>query len=203
MRLKIVFIAFWMALGVSSTLRAERPNGAFQTVDKHKSNTVKVDPDVKWTGFGSIVPMPAVYDPSKPGRKLTEKQEEKVRAAVDASLEATFPQAANRAGRVLEVRPVITEVRRALPWVNALSFAAVQAPVSYGGASVRYELYDAETGAQVGEIVSKRCAGPFNIYPWQLLQAFQPVAHASTILKRDSKMLRKDLRRIEGAQGAR
>jgi hypothetical protein len=203
MKRQIVFVGFWMALAVSSVLRAQGVNGQFQTVDKHKNNTVRVDPGVEWAAYGSIVPMPAVYDPSKRGRKLTEKQEEKVRAAVDTSLEATFPQAANRAGRVLEVRPVITEVRRVLPWVNALSFAAVQAPVSYGGASVRYDLYDAETGVQVGEIVSKRCAGPFNIYPWQLLQAFQPVGHASTILKRDSKMLRKDLTRIEGVQSAR
>ena len=203
MRLKIVFVGFWMALGGSSTLGAEGSNGALQTVDKHKSNTVKVDPDVEWAVYASIVPVPAVYDPSKPGRKLTEKQEEKVRAAVDTSLEATFPQAANRAGRVLEVRPVITEVRRALPWVNVLSFAAVQAPVSYGGASVRYDLFDAETGALVGEVASERCGAPWNIYPWQLLQAFQPVGHASTILKRDSKMLRKDLNRLEGVQGTR
>ncbi len=203
MRQQIVFVGFWMAFALSPGLRAEGVNREFQTVDKHRSNMVKVDPDVKWAGYGSIVPMPSVYDPSKPGRKLTEKQEEKVRAAVDTSLEATFPRAANHAGRVLEVRPVITEVRRALPWVNALSFAALQAPVSYGGASVRFDLFDAESGTLVGEVASKRCAGPWNIYPWQLFQAFQPVGHASTILKRNSKMLRKDLNRIEGVQADR
>jgi hypothetical protein len=203
MNQQIIVAGLWMVLAVSSALRAETATGEFQTVDKHKSNTVKVDPGVAWAGYGSIVPAPAVYDPSKPGRRLTAKQEEKVRAAVDTSLREAFPDAANRGGRVLEVRPV---AHRRLHRREAERIHPGKRPPyvgDYGGASVRYDLFDAETGAQVGEIASKRWAAPWNMYPWQMLQAFQPVGHASTILKRDSKMLRKDLSKIEGGQGAR
>lgn len=62
--------------------------------------------------------------------------------------------------------------------------------------SVRYDLFDAESGALIGEIASKRHAAPWNMYPWQMLQAFQPVAQASTILKRGARMLPKELKRI-------
>jgi len=203
MKQQIVVVGLFMTLAISPARGAETVKGEFEALNQHKSNTVRVDPGVDWTAYGAIVPRPTVYEPARPGRELTAKQEEKVRAAVDTSLSAAFSGEVKEGARVLEVRPVITEVRRAHPWVNVLSFAAVQAPVSYGGVSVRYELFDAETGEQVGEVESKRCAGPWNIYPWQLLQAFQPVGHASTLLKRDSKMLRKDLSAIEGVPGDR
>lgn len=191
----------WMSL--TPTVLAEGGERDWQTMQKQKSNTVRVNPRTEWAGYGSIVLRPAVYEPAKAGRKLTAKQEASVRAAVDNSLRAVFPEAGNRGGKTLAVQPVILEVRRANPWVNVVSFAAVQAPVSYGGATVRYELVDADTNTPVGEIASKRCAGPWNVYPWQMLQAFQPVGHAASILKRDAKMLRKDLDKIEGVQGPR
>ena len=157
---------------------------------------MRIDPAADWGSYERLVFAPAAYEPSNPSHSLKTRQVDKLRAAADSSLRKAMLESTNSEGRVLEVRPVITDVRRANPYINAISFAAIQAPVSYGSASVRYDLFDAESGALIGEIASKRYAAPWNMYPWQMLQAFQPVAHASTILKRDARMLRKELERI-------
>ena len=168
----------------------------FETIDRHKSNLVRVDPAADWGAYQKYVIAPASYEPSNPAHTLKPGQLDKLRAVVDSSLRKALPETTGSETRVLEVRPVITDVRRANPYVNAVSVAAIQAPVSYGGASLRLELVDAASGALIGEISSKRCAGPWNIYPWQMLQAFEPVGHAATMLKRDARMLRKDLDRL-------
>jgi hypothetical protein len=192
-------ITVTISLAWAITARAQSANSStsnFETIDRHKSNLVRVDPAANWGGYQKYVIAPASYEPSNPAHTLKPAQLDKLRAAVDSSLRKALPETADSGSRVLEVRPVITDARRANPYINALSFAAIQAPISYGGASLRLELVDAASGTLIGEISSTRCAGPWNIYPWQMLQAFEPVGHASTMLKRDARMLRKDLERL-------
>jgi hypothetical protein len=203
--MKFNAMMFAFAIAASLTANAQvspgeqpalSPSADFQTVNRHRSNLIKVDPNVDWSSYAVFVFTPATYEPSNPKRKLSPAQIEKLKSSVDASLKKAFASTAERDGRVLEVKPVITDVRRANLYVNLIAFAAIQAPVSYGAASVRYDLFDSESGALIGEVTSKRSAAPWNMYPWQMLQALQPVAHASTILKRDARMLRKDLERV-------
>jgi hypothetical protein len=192
-------IAVIMSLAWSIAASAQPASSAagnFETIDNHKSNLVRVDPAAHWSAYQRFVFAPATYEPSDRRHSLKPGQRDKLLATVDSSLRKAIPESTSSEGRVLEVRPVITDVRRANPYVNAVSFAAIQAPVSYGGASLRFEMVDAASGALVGEVLSKRSAAPWNVYPWQMLEAFRPVGHASTILKRDARMLRKDLDRI-------
>lgn len=78
-----------------------------------------------------------------------------------------------------------------------VSFLAVQAPVSFGGISVRFELFDATTSTEVGEIDSRRNARPWNVYPWDFFQNFEKLWHSSKIAKRDACTIRKDLNRLQ------
>lgn len=190
-----VAMSFAWAITASAQL-ATSPAGSFETIDRHKSNLVRVDPAADWGSYQKYAIAPASYEPSNPAHSLKPEQVDRLRAAVDSSLRKALPVTTGSSSRVLEVRPVITDARRANPYVNALSFAVIQAPISYGGASLRLELVDAASGTLIGEVSSTRCAGPWNIYPWQMLQAFEPVGHASTMLKRDARMLRKDLERL-------
>jgi hypothetical protein len=80
--------------------------------------------------------------------------------------------------------------------LNVLGFAAIQAPISFGGASVRYELFDTASGDRIGVISCQRAARPWNVYPWNVLYNFQPLGQGSVILKSDSKRLRRDLQRL-------
>ncbi len=194
-----ISVTVLMSLAWSITASAQSAHsspGNYATIDRHKSNLVRVDPAADWNSYQRFVFAPATYEPSDQRHSLKPGQRDNLLATVDSSLRKAIPESTGSEGRVLEVRPVITDVRRANPYVNAVSFAAIQAPVSYGGASLRFDLVDAASGALIGEVSSKRSAAPWNVYPWQILEAFQPVGHASTILKRDARMLRKDLERI-------
>jgi hypothetical protein len=173
-----------------------QPIKAFRTVSSHKGNFIRVDPGVDWSRYGSYRFSPATYEPSSGKHRLTAWQAEEIEARIDASLQKVFRIRGESSGLVLEVRPVITDVKKVIPWVNLLSFAAVQAPVSFGGLAVRCELFNSATGALVGEISSTRNARPWNVYPWDILQNFQTLGHSSILAKRDARTVRKDLYKL-------
>ena len=94
------------------------------------------------------------------------------------------------------MKPIITDIKRTNSLANLVSFAALQIVVSYGGASVRYDLVDEATGMRVGEITSFRRARPWNVYPWDLFKSFEALGQSSVILKSDARNLRRDLSRL-------
>jgi hypothetical protein len=200
-----VLVSSVLSLAVSAQSATTPPSAAacdspkaFRTIDSHKANFVRLDPDTDWSRYVVYRFTPATYQPSNPRHSLTPRQIQKIESNVDTSLQGEFRHEVERSGAVLEVKPVITDVKKVIPLVNLVSFLAVQAPVSYGGISVRYELFDASTGTQVGEIESKRNARPWNIYPWDFFQNFQKLGHSSLIAKRDARTVRKDLNRLPG-----
>jgi hypothetical protein len=202
-RMTAVFVSSVLSLAASAQNSTTTPSAGaydspkvFRTIDSHKGNFVRVDPDTDWSRYAVYRFTPATYQPSNPRHSLTTRQIQKIEATVDASLQREFRHEAGRDGAVLDVKPVITDVKKVLPLVNLVSFLAVQAPVSYGGISVRYELFDAATGTQIGEIESKRNARPWNVYPWDFFQNFQRLGHSSLIAKRDACTVRKDLKRL-------
>jgi hypothetical protein len=200
---KALLVSSVLSLTVSAQSLIIAPSAAnydspktFRTFDSHKGNFVRLDPDTEWSQYVVYRFIPATYQPSSSRHPLTPRQIQKIESIVDASLQREFRQEAGRSGAVLEVKPVITDVRKVIPLLNLVSFLAVQAPVSYGGISVRYELFDAATGAQVGEIGSKRSARPWNVYPWNFLQNFQKLGHSSLLVERDARTVRRDLNRF-------
>lgn len=129
----VVSFAWSIALHAQSSASAQPANASqdnFQTIDRHKSHLVRIDPAADWGSYERLVFAPAAYEPSNPSHSLKTRQLETLRAAVDSSPRKAMPESTNSEGRVLEVRTVITDVRRTNPYINAISFAAIQAPVS-------------------------------------------------------------------------
>ncbi len=188
--------AFGQAPATAQPTAAEAQTAAFQTIDNHKNNRIRVAPDADWAQYSVLRFAPSVYEPANPEHGLKPGDSLKVTSDFDASLHAQFPEAGHGDGPVLEVRPIITDVKRTSTLANVVSFAAVQAIVSYGAASVRYELFDVATGRQVAEISSERNARPWNVSPLHFVQNFESLGQSSVILKSDAKSLRKDLDRL-------
>jgi hypothetical protein len=198
-RVAVVLLAVsWPSIAVlhaqQSASRLE-PDG-FHTFDKRASNLVRVDPNANWARYRAYQLAPAVYEPSSSRYALKPGEVRKVESTVDSSLQRSFMSSNRAEGPVLEVRPVITRFKRTNTLLNILGFAAVQAPISFGAASVRYELFDTASGARVGVISCQRKARPWNVYPWNALYNFEALGQGSVILKSDSRRLRKDLDRL-------
>lgn len=172
----------------------------FLTVSKRPSNLVRVDPQVDWGRFRSYRVLPATYQPIADRRPLSSSEALKVRATVDRSLQSNLKSTLADDGSVLEVRPIVTAVKRTNTLLNVLGFAAIQAPVSFGGATVHYELFDGQTGRQIGDVTLQRHARPWNVYPWNVLHNFEALGQASIILRSDSGRLRKDIDRLRKSQ---
>lgn len=196
-------LVFFLLTLIASAQTSTAPNSAndstkaFRTIESHRGNSVRIDPTTDWNRYTQYRFAPASYQPSNPRHSLTPRQIEKIEGAVDAGLQRRIGNTTERGGAVLEVKPVITDVKKVIPLINVVSFLAVQAPVSFGGISVRYELFDAATGNEVGEIDSRRNARPWNVYPWDFFQNFERLGHSSLIAKRDACTVRKDLNRLQ------
>jgi hypothetical protein len=195
--LSLFYVVTTVSYAQASTPTSPAPAAdSFQTVDKHASNLIRVDPHANWAGYRRFRLTSAVYQPSSSRHPLKPDEMRRVQTTVDRSLQKAFQTFTGAEGPVLEVRPVITGVRRTNTFLNVLGFAAIQAPISFGGASIRYELFDTESGERIGVISCERAARPWNVYPWNALYNFQTLGQGSVILKSDSKRLRKDLQRL-------
>jgi hypothetical protein len=195
-------LALFCAFTTASRAQNAEPNtlpsaAGYQTVDKHASNLILVNPHAAWGAYTAYRITPAVYEPAGSGHLLKAGEIRRLTSIVDTSLQRKFDHPAEAEGRVLEVRPIITSFKRTNTLLNVVSFAAIQAPISFGGASVRYELVDGKSGEQVGVILCRRNARPWNVYPWNFLKNFDALGQGSVILKGDSARLRKDLQRLD------
>jgi len=172
-----------------------------ETIDAHKSNLVKVDRNTAWKAYKFLTIDPTVYEPANPDHRLQPLDVEKVCRTMDTSLarvlgSRTIAGGNGEDGSVLKIKPVITEIERTNTLANIVSFIAFQVTVSYGAAAVRFELFDASTGRQVGEITSHRNARPWNVYPWNFYQSFTSLGQSEAILRNDSRKLRRDFDRL-------
>lgn len=193
----VLGMMFWLMLHAADV------SGEFQTVDAHKTNHVQADLTLVWAKYKAFELKPAVYEAADAESKLSAKDQEKLRAAVDESLKSAFPETANSGGRVLEIRPVIIDAQRVNPVVNRTIYWTAHGPLTCGGAAVRYDLFDREMGTKVGEVMSDRCAGrPWNSSPLGVFQAFRPADHSVTILKHNAKMLRRDIEEMARMRAA-
>jgi hypothetical protein len=185
---------------VAAAQATEEPRPIFQTIDHRKSNLVRADMGADWRSYKRIRFEPVAYEPSGCGHRLNPRQASKISSTFAAALESTRNKFDSNEGATILVRPVITNVKRTNTLVNLISFAAIQMPASYGGASVRYELLDESNGKQIGEITSSRNARPWNVYPWNFFQNFEALGQSSVILKSEARSLRRDLDRLSKPQ---
>jgi hypothetical protein len=165
----------------------------FRVVARAKSNTIQVEPGTVWSNYQRYELEPSVYQPTVDCGCLSSRDLTKLTVALDTKLKSTFRKEIAGDGMTLKIRPAITSVKLTNTPLNVLSFAAIQAPVSYGAASVRFDLIDTGSGRKVGEVTSIRHAWPWNLYPWDVLSSFQPTGHSTLMLKRDAKRLKTDL----------
>ncbi len=183
-----------VALAGNDPVRTHPPV-EWQTINHHKNNTIRVAGDIDFSHYKQIHIAASVYAPQNPREHLKPWQAQQTLATVDDSLQKMF-RAGDESSASLEIRPVVTGVKLLHPVVNVFSFVTIQAIVSYGAASIRYELWDTTTGKQVGEVLIDRHGRPWNVPLWHFLQNFEPLGHSSLLLASDAKKLRKDLVRL-------
>ena len=186
-------VAFLPAAALAQT---SNPEPDFRTLDHHKANLVRFDPTVDWSTYKQFHLAPSTDQPCNPAICLEPKDAAKLTATFDRSLHSAFNDARVNVGPTLEIRPVITGVKQTDTLTNVVSFALIQMPLSYGAASVHFELIDAASGRRIGDIDSARHARPWNIPPWEILQSFNRLGQTTVLLKSDAKRLRKDLKRL-------
>jgi hypothetical protein len=202
---KLIHSFFALFCALATALHAQNADAhsfksdtpGFQTVDKHASNLIFVDLHAAWGSYTAYRIAPAVYEPAGSTKLLKPGEIRRLTSIVDRSLEMKFKNPVEAEGKTLEVRPIITSFKRTNTLLNIISFVVIQAPVSFGGVSVRYELIDGESGKQIGAVSCKRNARPWNVYPWNFLENFEALGQGLVILKSDSGKLRKDLERLD------
>jgi hypothetical protein len=164
----------------------------FRVISRAKSNTIQINAGTVWSGYQRFELQSSIYQPTADCGCLSSHDITRLTDALDTKLKSTFKKEIAGDGMTLQIRPSITSVRLTNTPLNILSFLAIQAPISYGAASVRFDLIDEASGRKVGQITSVRHAWPWNLYPWDVLSSFQPTGHSMLILKRDAKRLKID-----------
>lgn len=195
--MKLASLAFAIALLPTAALaQTPTPDPEFQTLDHRKANFVRFDPTVDWTAYKRYRLAPSTGQPCNPAICLQTQDARQLTSAFDKSLDSAFRDVPAGLGPTLEIRPVITAVKETSTKTNIVSFVLIQMPLSYGAASVHYQLIDAESGHLVGEIDSARKARPWNIPLWEALQSFHRLGQTTVLLRGDARQLRKDLKRL-------
>jgi hypothetical protein len=168
----------------------------WQLVDKSAGNYVCLKPGVAWGKYDQFQIEPSSYEPANSRESLKTEDAEKLTTFFDTKLHSFYKAQVPASGATLKIKPVITGVRRSRPIVNLIGFALVPVPLSYGGASVHYDLIDAASGERVGVVTGRRRGRPWNVF-----QSLSSLGHARLVLNGDAKRIKRDtdeLPRFEG-----
>jgi uncharacterized protein DUF3313 len=155
-------------------------------LDKSPSNYVCVKPHVDWTQYKQYELEPSVYTPLNSKEELKKQDAQKLTAYFDSKLQASYKGLPNTGGTTLKIKPVIVGVKRSRPALNVIGFLVVPVPISYGGAAVRYNLIDGNTGEIIGVVTGTRGGRP-----WNGFQSLSTLGHSRVVLNGDAKRLRK------------
>jgi hypothetical protein len=162
---------------------------------------VCANPGVDWSRFGKVEVDSIVISPANLKKPLSERQVERLHAAFAKALNKQFGATVHNGEPALKVRATITEVRRTNAILNAITLAAIQAPVSFGGAVAHFELTDGSNGAKVADVTVRGSGRLYEIIPsvTTLGDAKKVVGRASKQLSRDIELLRDSFRPGETA----
>jgi hypothetical protein len=169
-----------------------------QVVVAKKNNFVCVKPGVDWSIYTRVALSSVEVAPTNLKKPLKEREVEKLKSAMTIALEKQFgATAGDDKGKALSLKAQVTEVKRANVVLNVITLAAVQIPVSFGGASTHFELSDAQSGELLAEITMR---GRGRIY--EVIPSVQALGHTQKVLRREPKQIGKDIAAIRGRSGA-
>jgi hypothetical protein len=153
------------------------------------NNFICALPDIDWSGYTRVEVTAIEIAPTNLKRPLTERELQQLKSSLLESLRKQFGDSVNSGtGRTLKVRATVTEVERTNNVLNIISLAAIQAPLSFGGASTRIELVDGDSNKPLAQITVNRRARVYDVF-----SSTQRLGHAKKSLDRTSKQLNKDI----------
>jgi hypothetical protein len=134
-----------------------------------------------------------------PQQKLKPEEAEKLCLLLHETLAknlSTVELGRNTSGtKALTVNAQITKVKKAHPWVNVVTMAAIFVPLDLGDANVTAWVVDKETKQVVAEIETQGCGQIYEA--WASLQS---LGQSILALKRDSRSITKELAAINWEQ---
>jgi hypothetical protein len=160
---------------------------AWQLIDKSSSNCVYVKPGVEWVKYVQFEIEPVSYEPAESQKQLSDKDVRKLTTFFERRLRSSYKDRPVGNGATLKIKPVITGIKRSKSILNALAFPLSPFPVSYGGASVHYDLIDGASGEVVGVVTIRRRGRP-----WNSLQGVRSLGHAQVVLTANAKRIKRD-----------
>lgn len=178
----------WVAR-VATNKNFVQPACDWQVITAKKNNFVCAKTDVDWSRYEHIVVTSVDVAPANLKKPLTEKQTEQLRKALAASMTRQFGDAeTGAAGHTLNVRATITGVERSNIALNIISLAAIQAPLSFGSATMNFELADGDSGETLAELTLR---GRGRVY--EVIPSVKAVGHAQKAAGRAPKQVGQDI----------
>jgi hypothetical protein len=159
---------------------------------KPNRNFVCADPGVDWSKFEQVEIDSIMISSTNLKKPLSERQMERLRATLAKALNTQFGARGHNGETSLRVRATVTEVRRTHAFLNVITLAAIQAPVSFGGATTHFELTDGSNGVKVADVTLRGSGRLYEILPsvTTLGDSKKVLGRASKQLGRDMEMLR-------------
>ena len=191
----LLLVAMTLTLVTMSSLAKTQPtcpaegNNSVDWTVVHKStdNYVCVKPGVDWTRYTRFQLEPSSFAPADKREALKEEDERKVTTFFDAKLQASFNDQQTEDGPSLRIKPTITAVRRSRSALNAIGIMLIRIPLSYGGATVRFNLIDNDTGETVGIVTSSK-----RERRWNGFQGLRALGHSRVVLNGSAKRIKHD-----------
>jgi hypothetical protein len=156
-------------------------------VDKSTDSYVCVKPGVEWARYTRFQLEPSSFAPTDKREALKQEDERKLTTFFDAKLQASFNDQQAGDGPSLRIKPTITAVRRSRSALNAIGVMLIRIPLSFGGATVRFDLIDNDSGETVGIVTSSRRGRP-----WNGLQGLRALGHSRVVLNGSAKRIKRD-----------
>jgi hypothetical protein len=154
-------------------------------------NIVCTVPNVDWSTYGRLEIESVSMASANLKKPLSEHQVQFLKTALQNWLNKQFAkqsEATGRGARPLKIRATITEVRRTNAILNAVTLAAIQTPVSFGGASVHFELIDDLEDGKVCEVILRGSGRIYEVFPGPMT-----LGDSKNVLSRASRQVRKEI----------
>ena len=169
--------------------KIQPPPCTLQVVTEKRDNVVCADPNIDWSQYSHVEVGPVEVVPNHLRKPLSAVEIEQMRAALTASLTRQFSNSkAQENGRTLILRATITGIARSNRAVNVIGLAAIQTPLSFGGASTHFDLVDADNNRTVAELTISRRGRTYDAIP-----SVQSLGHAKKSLGRTPKQVNQDI----------
>jgi len=169
----------------------------------HKKNEIVcATPGIDWSKYRKVEVSSVQVVPSDTRRPLTKQEVTKLADTLTESLQQRFAGAgigtsSPAAAHTLKLRAEVVEVRRTNRALNIVTLAAIQAPVSFGGATAHFELTDTESGQIVARI---DMSGRGRLY--DVFSSTCRLGHAERSLTRMPKQLDRDMQTLRSNSNA-